>query len=106
MEFTKEMFVVLAKTMSEDKIIEKMEEAINEYKEAKLINQNINKAMETLKIATHLFIMNSLDKDPMEINFIEIVVRKGNLIYIPWNWLYFIYKPSNIAEPLPSFFFL
>jgi len=39
-----------------------------------------------------------LDKDPMEINFIEIVVRKGNLIYIPWNWLYFIYKPSNIAE--------
>lgn len=39
-----------------------------------------------------------LDKDPMEINFIEIVVRKGNLIYIPWNWLYFIYKPSNISE--------
>ena len=67
MEFTKEMFIVLAKTMSEDKIIEKMEEAINQYKEAKLINQNTNKAMETLKIATHLFIMNSLDKDPMEI---------------------------------------
>lgn len=39
-----------------------------------------------------------LDKEPMEINFIEIVVRKGNLIYIPWNWLYFIYKPSNISE--------
>jgi hypothetical protein len=39
-----------------------------------------------------------LDKDPMEINFIEIVVRKGNLIYIPWHWLYFIYKPSNISE--------
>jgi len=67
MEFTKEMFVVLAKTMSEDKIIEKMEEAINQYKEAKLINQNINKAIESIKIATHLFIMNSLDKDPIEI---------------------------------------
>ena len=39
-----------------------------------------------------------LDKDPMEINFIEIVGRKGNLIYIPWNWLYFIYKPNNINE--------
>jgi hypothetical protein len=39
-----------------------------------------------------------LDKEPMEINFIEIVVRKGNLIYIPWNWLYFIYKPTNINE--------
>ena len=39
-----------------------------------------------------------LDKEPLEINFIEIVIRQGNLIYIPWNWLYFIYKPSNITE--------
>jgi hypothetical protein len=39
-----------------------------------------------------------LDKDPMEINFIEIVVRQGNLIYIPWNWMYFIYKPTNTPE--------
>lgn len=39
-----------------------------------------------------------LDKEPMELNFIEIIVRKGNLIYIPWNWLYFIYKPSHIQE--------
>jgi hypothetical protein len=39
-----------------------------------------------------------LNKDPIEINFIEIVVRKGNLIYIPWNWLYFIYKPNNIEQ--------
>jgi len=39
-----------------------------------------------------------LDKDPMEINFIEIVVRKGNLIYIPWNWLYFIYRAKQDEE--------
>jgi len=39
-----------------------------------------------------------LEKEPMELNFIEIIVRKGNLIYIPWNWLYFIYKPSQIKE--------
>lgn len=39
-----------------------------------------------------------LDKDPMELNFIEIVIRKGNLIYIPWNWLYYIYKPTNVPE--------
>ena len=39
-----------------------------------------------------------LDKEPMELNFIEIIIRKGNLIYIPWNWLYFIYKPSHIQE--------
>lgn len=39
-----------------------------------------------------------LDKDPIELNFIEIVIRKGNLIYIPWNWMYFLYKPANIEE--------
>lgn len=36
-----------------------------------------------------------LDKEPMELNFIEIIVRKGNLIYIPIFWLYFIYKPTH-----------
>lgn len=39
-----------------------------------------------------------LNKEIIELNFIEIVIRKGNLIYIPWNWLYFIYKPTNINE--------
>jgi hypothetical protein len=38
-----------------------------------------------------------LDKEPMELNFIEIIIRKGNIIYIPWNWCYFIYK-SNANE--------
>jgi len=37
-----------------------------------------------------------LDKEPIELNFIEIIVRKGNLIYIPVEWLYFIYRPQNI----------
>ena len=33
-----------------------------------------------------------LDKDPIEMNFIEIIVREGNMIYIPYNWIYFIYN--------------
>jgi hypothetical protein len=33
-----------------------------------------------------------LDKEPMELNFIEIIVREGNMIYIPYNWIYFLYK--------------
>jgi len=37
-----------------------------------------------------------LDKDPMEINFIEVIVREGNMIYIPYNWIYFIYTQSTI----------
>lgn len=35
-----------------------------------------------------------LNKEPMEMNFIEVIIRQGNLIYIPWGWLYFIYKSS------------
>jgi hypothetical protein len=34
-----------------------------------------------------------LDKNPIEMNYIEIIIRAGNLIYIPWGWLYFIYNP-------------
>ena len=36
-----------------------------------------------------------LDKEPMEMNFIEIIVREGNMIYIPYNWIYFIYNNIN-----------
>jgi len=36
-----------------------------------------------------------LDAQPMELNYIEIIVRVGNLVYIPWGWHYFIYRPST-----------
>jgi hypothetical protein len=36
-----------------------------------------------------------LNKEPIELNYIEIIVRQGNMIYIPWNWLYFIYKGNG-----------
>jgi hypothetical protein len=32
---------------------------------------------------------------PIVLNFVEIIVRKGNMIYIPFNWFYFIYKGNN-----------
>lgn len=35
-----------------------------------------------------------LDAQPMELNYIEIIIREGNLIYIPWGWHYFIYRPA------------
>jgi len=41
---------------------------------------------------------NILNKEPMEINYIEIIVRQGNMIFIPWNWFYFIYKSSQDKE--------
>ena len=36
-----------------------------------------------------------LNKEPMEMNYIEIIVREGNMIYIPYNWLYYIYKTTD-----------
>lgn len=39
-----------------------------------------------------------LNKEPIELNYIEIIVRQGNMVYIPWNWFYFIYKGKNDQE--------
>uniref|UniRef100_A0A6C0HM37 Cupin-like domain-containing protein n=1 Tax=viral metagenome TaxID=1070528 RepID=A0A6C0HM37_9ZZZZ len=35
-----------------------------------------------------------LDKVPIELQFVEIILRCGNMIYIPYDWHYFIYKNS------------
>ena len=39
-----------------------------------------------------------LNKEPMELNYIEIIIREGNMIYIPYKWMYFIYNASIITE--------
>lgn len=39
-----------------------------------------------------------LNKEPLELNYIEIIIRQGNMIYIPWNWSYFIYKGNPTTE--------
>ena len=39
-----------------------------------------------------------LNKEPMEMNYIEIIVREGNMIYIPYQWLYYIYKGNKSNE--------
>ena len=36
-----------------------------------------------------------LNKEPIEFNYIEIIVREGNMIYIPYEWLYFMYTNTN-----------
>jgi hypothetical protein len=63
----KEIFVMLAKAMSQDQVINRLEEAINLYKEAKLIGGDIEAALGNLKMSTHLFIMNSMEQSPMDI---------------------------------------
>lgn len=39
-----------------------------------------------------------LNKEPVEMNYVEIIVRQGNMIYVPWGWFYFIYNGNNQKE--------
>jgi hypothetical protein len=39
-----------------------------------------------------------LDKVPIELQFVEIILRCGNMIYIPYDWHYFIYKSVNTSS--------
>lgn len=39
-----------------------------------------------------------LDKMPIEVKFIEIIIRTGNMIYVPYKWHYFIYKNNKVSN--------
>ena len=39
-----------------------------------------------------------LNKEPMELKYIEIIIRQGNVIYIPYEWFYFIYNNNQNEE--------
>lgn len=39
-----------------------------------------------------------LEKNPIELEFLEIIVRAGNMIYVPYGWHYFIYKNNKDIE--------
>ena len=59
----KSMLVMLSKSMSQDQIIDKMEEAIIDYKEAKLLNKDVEKELFAIKMQTQLFMLNDLPGD-------------------------------------------
>ena len=40
---------------------------------------------------SNLDLLPELDKDNSDIECVEVVLRKGNMIYIPYQWHYFIY---------------
>jgi len=57
-----------------------------------LFNPDTDKHLEPFtNNVSSIDIKPEIEKDNTEINFIEIVLREGNLIYIPYGWHYFIY---------------
>lgn len=63
----KELLVFVAKMMTKEQIIEKLEEGIANYKEAGLLNKPTTEAENEIELATQLFMLNKMDKDPGEI---------------------------------------
>ena len=60
----KEMLMLLAATISKDECIAQLQEALDLYKEAKLLNNEeaIEEADKKIFVATNLFIMNMMTK--------------------------------------------
>jgi hypothetical protein len=56
-----ELVAMLAKTMSYDQIVEKIQIDIDEYKEAKLLGKDLEKSQDNLKFTCYLLILNTMD---------------------------------------------
>jgi esterase/lipase len=57
----KELFILFAAMATKNDLIERMENAISNYKEAKLLNKSndeIQKTIENILVVAHMFIVN------------------------------------------------
>jgi hypothetical protein len=63
----KEIFITLAKLMTKDQIIEKMQEALDEYKEAKLIGKDLEDAEHMITMGCHMYVLNQMEGDAKDI---------------------------------------
>jgi len=75
----KEMFVTLAKLMTKDQCIQKIQDALEEYKEAKLIGKDLEEAEHTIIMGCHLFLLNQMKGDAKDIvDDMEMVNKSVN----------------------------
>jgi hypothetical protein len=58
--------------------------------------KEINKLGKFINNVSDKDITDEINKDDTELEYIEIVLREGNMIFIPYDWFYFIY--SNDEE--------
>ena len=72
----KEIFVMLAKLMSREDCIKRLQSAIDEYNEAKLLQKDLKEAEEHIMLSCHLLLLNSLKGDAMDvINDMDMVSK-------------------------------
>lgn len=62
-----ELVAMLAKEMTFDQIVEKIQIDIDDYKEAKLLGKDLKKNEEHLKFTCYLLILNTMEGDAKDI---------------------------------------
>ena len=62
-----ELVAMLAKEMTFDQIVEKIQIDIDEYKEAKLLGKDLEKQEDFLKFTCYLLILNTMEGDAKDI---------------------------------------
>lgn len=79
MKLDKMLFVMLAKSLSEEQVLDKLKSSIEEFEESKLLDKDLESARHQLKLALHLAIMNTLEMDAEGIlNQMDIVNKRVN----------------------------
>ncbi len=71
---------------------------INHILELKYLGK-MNNCVSTIDITPLLNIEPLQSSQHDEFEFIEVVLRSGNMIYIPYKWYYYIY---NVTVPIPT----
>ena len=70
---------MLAKSMSEEQVIEKLKSSIETYEEDKLLGKDLNPARQNLQLSLHLAIMNGMELDAEGIlNQMDMVNQRVN----------------------------
>ena len=63
----KEVFVMLAKLMSKQDCIKKLEQSIAEYNEAKLLGKDLEQEEHCIIMSCHLILLNNLKGDAKDV---------------------------------------
>lgn len=88
----KEMLMLLAATISKEEVINKLREALDQYDEAQLLQneEQIKQADQELFVATNLFIMNYVTKGDIKeavknIRHMDEIEKAHNFFKTPKN---------------------
>lgn len=63
----KEVFVMIAKMMSKEDCIKRLEMSLDEYKEAKMLGKNLDQEEQHIIMSCHLLLLNGLKGDAMDV---------------------------------------